>query len=292
MIRTLLTGLVDYAGLFPPASLSMPDAAGNYAAYRSGPHAYALGRFVVPVARLEEIEAQLSQDPGYPWRISVLASGDVDADIQEIQAFNERQESRARIDAIEFRAQSAEQIETWAKRLSEAFYDEIDGYFEIPVGEDPAPLITAIASAKQRAKIRTGGVTPEAFPSAGEIARFLAACARNDVPFKATAGLHHPMLCLKPLAYSEDAPEGWMHGFLNVFLAAAWLRLGVDPKAIAPLLDEKDSGALSFGATSVSWRVFRLTTADLEQVRAKFAISFGSCSFEEPIADLQSIGIL
>ena len=48
--------VVDYAGLFPPAGLDMRAAVGNYARYAAGPWAWALGRFIVPVSRLEELE--------------------------------------------------------------------------------------------------------------------------------------------------------------------------------------------------------------------------------------------
>ena len=58
-LRTLLAGLIDYAGLFPPASLDMAEAARNYEAYRAGPHSWALGRFIVPSARLNEVDPRL-----------------------------------------------------------------------------------------------------------------------------------------------------------------------------------------------------------------------------------------
>ena len=53
-LRSLLTGLVDYAGLFPPAELAMAQAVEKYASYRKGAHTWMLGRFVLPVPRLEE----------------------------------------------------------------------------------------------------------------------------------------------------------------------------------------------------------------------------------------------
>lgn len=61
--RALLTGLIDYAGLFPPAGLSMAQVVANYASYQRRPDHWALGRLVVPVARLAEFEAALEALP-------------------------------------------------------------------------------------------------------------------------------------------------------------------------------------------------------------------------------------
>jgi len=260
----------------------------NYAAYREGPQSYALGRLVVPVARLEELEAALPRDVEFPWRVSALMGGNVESDFAAIDAFHRLAAGRARVTSVEMRVQTPEQIEAAATKLPE----EIDAYFEIAVAEDPSPLIAAIASAKQRAKIRTGGVTADAFPPAAHIIRFLDLCARANVPFKATAGLHHPLYCHRPLTYAADAPQGWMFGFVNLFLVAAWIRLGLDPKAVAPLLEEQDPAVLSFAPSEVRWRVYRLTGAQAEDIRHRFAASFGSCSFEEPIDDLKSLGWL
>ncbi len=266
----------------------MNVAAENYAAYRTGPHQFALGRFVIPVARLEELEPSLPKDPEYPWPVSALLSGNLETDLAAIAAFNHRQHGTAQIDSVEMRVQSPGQIESSAKLLPEDFLT----YFEIPIAQDPSPLIAAIAECGRRAKIRTGGVAAEAFPQTGEIVRFLDLAARANVAFKATAGLHHPLYSYRPLTYSADAPQAWMFGFLNLFLAASWIRLGMDPKAIAPLLEEQDPAALRLSSGDIAWRVFRLTGAQVEDVRIRFALSFGSCSFEEPIADLEKLGFL
>ncbi len=149
-------------------------------------------------------------------------------------------------------------------------------YFEI----SDLNLIPAIAAAGGRAKIRAGGVTACAFPEARFIAEFLVACARSRVPFKATAGLHHALRCYRPLTYAADAPQGWMFGFLNVFTAAAlaWKGAGVDE--LEPVLMEET--LVDRGLSETDWR----------EVRSEFAISFGSCSFEEPVVDLKSLGLI
>ena len=79
-LTTLLAGLVDYAGLFPPAALDMSDAVREYAGYRRGTHAWMLGRFVLPVGRLGEFEAAaatvLPTEPSQAWPLAVLAGAD------------------------------------------------------------------------------------------------------------------------------------------------------------------------------------------------------------------------
>jgi hypothetical protein len=166
-------------------------------------------------------------------------------------------------------------------------------YFEISVDESLADLISTLAIYGQRAKIRTGGVTEEAFPTVEQIAKFMRVCLAANVPFKATAGLHHPLRCVKPLTYEADAPEGTMNGFLNVFLAASFLRQGYQPKLIHELLKDNRADNFLFDDNGVLWRQEHFSnTVQLENLRTRSAISFGSCSFIEPIEDLQEIGLL
>jgi hypothetical protein len=232
--EALFTGLIDYAGLFPPAALSMSDAVRNYDAYRRGAYAWMLGRFVVPVAKMSEVPAE------FP--LALVAPS-----------------------------------------------------VEVSVGQAPSPVshvyietddIDTLAARGLRAKIRTGGITPDAFPDASFIARFIIRCAEKSVPFKATAGLHHPIRCVKPLTYEPDAQTGTMHGFVNLFMAASLLNHA------ETILGETDARAFEFGDDSASWRGHSVTTETLARVRSEFAISFGSCSFEEPIADLKEFGWL
>jgi hypothetical protein len=253
-LRILLEGLVDYAGLFPPAALSMQDAVRNYARYREDEHSWALGRFVVPAERVREVPRT------FP--LSVLASP---ANIPE------------REPVLEVKATSAEDVEQIARQTAgrTVFVEIAD-----------LALLAPIREHGLRAKMRTGGITPDAFPTAESIAAFLRACSAAGVAFKATAGLHHPLRCVKPLTYEPHAAVGMMHGFVNVFLAAAMLD---DAERI---LVEEDAWAFTFDDDGVRWRDRRVTNDELRTMRRTFGISFGSCSFEEPIADLQALGWL
>ena len=281
--RALLSGLIDYAGLFPPAARSMADAVANYAAYRDGADHWALGRFVVPISRLAEFEAAAAPHlHGAPWRLAVLAQA---SDHDEMLRFNARQAGRAVIDAVETKASTVVEIETM-----ESLAIIGDVFVEIPVTGDPDGLLLAIYALRLRAKIRTGGVTADAAPAPADVVRFLSACVLHGVPFKATAGLHHPLRGEYPLTYAPDAPRGTMHGYLNVFLAALFLRHGMSESDTVALLEERDASAFSL-ADGVRWRAHTLTVAQVADARARFAGSFGSCSFREPLDDLSALAL-
>lgn len=292
-VRALLTEIVDYAGLFPPSQLSMPEAVINYATYRNSNYNWMLGRFVVPVARLDEFlenaEDFISMDPDRNWRLSVLAGEDVYETARRLEDFNAANAPKVVGDTLEIRAGTESKIEN----TSNALPSNVKAYFEVPLDERLADLIAAIAINGQRAKIRTGGVTPEAFPPIKAIIRFMRTCLAANVPFKATAGLHHPLRCFKPLTYEPDAPEGMMNGFLNLFLATAFARYGFKPAFLEEILEDEFEESYDFDETGVTWRREHfLNNSQLVRAREQNIISFGSCSFEEPIADLQEIGLL
>jgi hypothetical protein len=290
-LRALVTGLVDYAGLFPPAALDMPEAVAAYASYLDSDDAWALGRFIVPVARLDELAeaaGALVTQRTAPWRLSALLGENPVGDAAWISAFNTKHTGRFVVDVAEFRASSAEAI----VRATRALDRWIIAYVELPVDQDPLRLLHGVKQARARAKIRTGGVTPEAFPSTAHVARFLTRCVEVGVPFKATAGLHHPLRAEYRLTYAPNAPRGTMFGFLNVFLAAAFALTGIGEATLARLLEERDPAAFRFTDDSAVWRGFPLTLGQLVEARASLGIGFGSCSFREPIDDLHQLGLL
>lgn len=285
-LSALTAGLVDYAGLFPPAALAMPAAVEAYARHAAGDARAMLGRFVLPIGRLDEFAAALDALPtalapraDAPWRLSVLA-GAVDA--TALAAQQARLAPRVAIDTIEAKAESPDQVGALAEALGAAY----TVFVEIPVREDPAPLVAALAAHGLRAKVRTGGVSAEAFPTPAEVLRFLRRCHAAGVPFKATAGLHHPLRGEFALTYAPDAPRGTMHGFLNVFLAAALLRAGATDDVLAALLEERDAAAFTATADGLWWRGTPIPAPALAAARAGFAGSFGSCSFDEPTREL------
>ena len=290
-LHALLSELIDYAGLFPPAALSMEKAVENYVRYIESEYAWMLARFVLPLSRLSEFEEAtekfLSSDESNLLRLSALCGANLKQEIKTIEDFNSRYSQRAIIDTIEIKASNAAEIEEARKQI----HDSLTCFCEIPIAE--TSLISTIASAGFRTKARTGGVKRDMFPSPEDVARFIFACHESNAAFKATAGLHHPLRCVKPLTYEKDAECGVMHGFLNLFLASAFIYCEkLDQREAVDLLLEENISSFTFKDDAIAWRSHRISADQLKDTRENFAFSFGSCSFEEPVEELKQLEIL
>jgi hypothetical protein len=257
-LRALLDRLIDYAGMFPPASLPANAAVANYERYRAGNHAWMLRWLVVGAADLGHVRRELD---------GVLA---VLSDADEPRA--------AAIETKRIPLASA------ASGWGEDKLRERPVYCEVSIQQ-----LEDVQRAGCFAKLRTGGVKPEAIPSLQEVAAFIVACAERRLPFKATAGLHHPIRSVHPLTYEAGAPRAMMHGFLNVFMAAAFAWHG--EHGIEPVLAETDAKAFRFDGRA-HWRDRSLDAEQIRDARQRFAHSFGSCSFDEPVHDLEALGLL
>ncbi len=284
--RALMTGLIDYAGLFPPASLNMEQALRNYDSYTSGEHAWMLGRFIVPAARLGEFEtAYANMGSVGTWRLSAIASAD---DAERVRAFNAKYASGGpRIDAIEVKVSTAAEIRT----ARQSYGPSMALFFEAPLADIP-DLLPAMATSEAYAKVRAGGISAADIPSTAAIFDFLQSAIGTRVPFKATAGLHHPLRSERPLTHERGAPSVVMHGFVNVFVAAVVLYNRINDDDAVSILNETDAAAFTFDNDELRWRD-RVTLAGERIAEARhLALSFGSCSFGEPVADLQGLGWL
>lgn len=287
-IRALMTGLVDYAGLFPPASLDMMAAVRRYREYLSSADRWALGKFVVPAARLNEFSAAFHEECGGKcepaWSLSVLLSGDAAVDDAAIAKLSP---SATSVDAVELKASSADQ----AQRMLRGVKLGVPVYVEFAPAEswNMLPVLKRLGA---RAKIRTGGVTADAFPAMEAIAEFLLACANATVPFKATAGLHHAVRGRHNLTYEPGCATATMHGFVNVFLAAVLARRGEEDAALVDTLNVTDPSAFAFGKSAVRWLGFDAGAEEIESTRREFAVSYGSCSFTEPMEEAKALGWL
>jgi hypothetical protein len=298
--RLLLDRVIDYAGLFPPAALAMPDAVADYAASLAGPQSWMLGRFVVPAARLAElVEVVGLLEPvndGRAWSLSVLVA-DAPGDVPTVTSMAATCEAAGmRIESLEVKAGTAGAVGTLARELP----DGMETWFEIAPGPALGSTLRAIAAVDGGAKMRMGGTTPAAFPPATDVARFLLACAREGVRFKATAGLHHALPGRFRVTYADDSARAAMHGFLNVLLAAVLardlcLRRHPEPEAeaaVAALLEEPNPGAFMWKDDGIRWRAHWLSADAIAGTRARFARSFGSCSFDEPVDDLTTLALI
>ncbi len=301
----LFTHAIDYAGLFPPAGLAMQPMVRNFREYALGPFRHWLGRLMIPWDRLDEFRAKrlalAAPDQGdSPWRIGCLLP-EFQADSQAhwmrahdaVSEFN-RGQSRAQdphtvIDSLEFPCKRADSLATACSTIGR----ELSVFVEIGWDQPPDAMVSAVVQAGWQAKIRTGGVTPEAIPPPARVAQFLRLANSRHVAFKATAGLHHPLTARRPLTYEAGSPQGSMFGFVNLLLATA---LATDSQApmdsIIDLLQEQDATAIRWHADGVDWQGHELDWAELEQTRRSRFVSFGSCSFVEPVEDLAALGWL
>lgn len=278
----LLAGLIDYAGLFPPAALAMDQATSQYTNYRaSNQHGY-LARFILPYSRIAEWQTSLGSQPSQPWTISLLATDP--AQLAEIPALNQRYQGWFVIDTAEIKAESLEQIAA----IHAARPEQTMVFVEIPHDHDPSHLIAALRSTGLRAKLRTGGIIAEAFPEPEQIVRFLHTCISNGVAYKATAGLHHPLRGQYRLTYATDSAEGWMYGYLNLILASALLQENAAHHDVLAALLEHDPTTIKLTEQKMSWRNWQFEHDDVLAVRHNGLIAFGSCSFEEPINEFAS----
>jgi hypothetical protein len=306
-LRALLAGIVDYAGLFPPAKLPLDQAIRNFARYRTEPESWMLGRFICPATRLAELapfDRELFQS-GTPFVFSALGRGGANvadiadglrADLEAIDAFRTRHGERVVVDVLEVRLPAAVLQEASLRR---GFFNSANDllrrgsaplalYYE--AGFAPgwrAALGELIRSLDGGFKLRCGGLEAAAFPTAEQVAFALTACLSAGRPFKATAGLHHPLRRFDPQLQTH------MHGFLNVFgagvLASA---LGLTEEQVRPILEDEDPGHFRFTDTAFSWREWTAPVAAIERARRERIVSFGSCSFDEPLEDLHTFGLL
>lgn len=275
-LDAFLSGLIDYAGLYPPAGLDMKAAVTNYLEYKSGKHAHLLGRFIVDWNRLPELhEAAGESVADLP--LSVIApSVGIWKNIAQAHG------GKFRIEVVEIKPDGLNEISCEAP-----ISPEIVTYFEVPIAAVTSEDLESIRAAGARVKLRTGGVSSAAFPSFDETQTALKAIASRGLAFKATAGLHHPIRGCHPFTYEPESLKGMMYGFLNLFLAATNIYFGGTEEQTEQILKEENPQAFHLTADMIGWRSLQWNTEHLRTVRKEFAVSFGSCSFMEPIQDLE-----
>ncbi|MDZ8187543.1 MAG: hypothetical protein RMX96_22170 [Nostoc sp. ChiSLP02] len=292
LIKTLFSSIVDYAGLFPPAKLTMEEAIANYARYQNTYHHWMLGNFVLPVSRINEFEQLLLKLPiegskTKHWRLSLIISQEVESAIAKIQALNDNH--RIAIASLEFPPLSLREIDKVFPDLPA----DIEAFFEVPYNEDLKAYLTLLQRPGISAKIRTGGLSAESFPTISQLYGFIFACAEAQVAFKATAGLHHPLPGSYPLTYEPDSSNAMMHGFVNVAVLAAlvyWQKVTAQEALV--ILKESTIESFQISADSIVWKDRQLNIWELQKARQSFFRCFGSCSFQEPIESLQNLKLL
>lgn len=324
--KAFMSRLIDYAGLFPPAELSMAEAFQNYIRYREEPQSWMLSRFICPASRLNELHEhrELIHQIKTPIEFSVLTRsgrdkdqflGGLNQDLNLISDFKMIYTENVLCNVFEMRLPplfvnktSLYNIHSFLDEIVELIEargsGQITPFYEYPFGEDWKfqidQVIEAISLHSQALskkqfeiclpagfKLRCGGVEPSMFPSAEQVAFVVHHCKNNKVPLKATAGLHHP---IRHYNWEEGVT---MHGFINVFAAGTFThQLDLDEFQIREIVEEEQAENFVFSRNFLSWKNYSVDTDQINQLRSKYLISFGSCSFDEPSADLQALSLL
>jgi hypothetical protein len=326
-LRALLSGAIDYAGLFPPASLSFEAAIEQFRRYRSGPNAWMLGSFIVPAAGLSELAATYTVEDGFLMIVVPSAETvdgffkNLDTALSAIRQFPDPSATRR----LELRwpvELMREPDESKLRTVAEAADDQIEAfgvpllmYFELPPRDMPKSQTAAEAREarirqiwtsvhalkafrqdresprlkfiKPHFKLRCGGTKAADIPSSEEVASVICACREFEISWKATAGLHHP---LRHRDLMLGVP---VHGFLNLFFAGIIAQFYTLSEAeIQAILEVTDPKEFHFTDRSLGWRDYSVHAERIWDARQKSLYSFGSCSFEEPCEDLTGLGLL
>ncbi|HYZ17280.1 MAG TPA: hypothetical protein VE591_12800 [Candidatus Acidoferrum sp.] len=301
--RALFERLIDDASLFPPAALPMRRALRAHARHSESAYGWIGGRFVAPASQLDALARD--RDPAQRLELSVIldaaASGAKgDAVLADLERIGRAQLDGATVASLELKLPGSgldeERLRRAIAQISERWpSDPIALWVEPPYhGGWPSPAersLATIAALRAEAphltvgaKLRCGGLQPEAVPALDDLAAFLIAARQLDVPWKATAGLHHPV--------RGEHDGRMMHGFLNLVVAAIALHAGaLEPARLGAVLAEEDPLAFVVDPAHLGWREVRVEAEGVASGR-RWCVSYGSCSFDEPVNDLRELGIL
>jgi hypothetical protein len=299
-LRALLDQAIDYAGMFPPCGLALEPALRNQASYVRLPEAWMLNGFVLPIEQFDAARQLLSEfDPHRPLRVAALGPKTTKADAfldgvgkaeTAIRSFSRSDVDLVSVSHLEMFL--PDDVDSASLKEARTIVGELPVFWEAPPerAKQSIALIARHNSDEDTAtfgyKLRTGGVTADAFPTSAQIARALVTAAMYQLPIKFTAGLHHP------IRQFRDEVKTKMHGFLNV-LGAAVLAAQHQWEAdqAVTMLEDEDPRSFSFTDDFFAWRDWKIDTERL-QYRRKFVRSFGSCSFDEPRDDLRALRFL
>lgn len=281
-----LTGLIDDAAIFPPGNLALPDAVAEHATHRASEYAGLVGGFVVSDVKLPDLISILDgglavDDAPDPLTVNVVVTGGAGA-IEPAVRWATRT-PLLRLGALECALRDEDDLAHNARRACAALdaieeeLADVTVYVEPPrvLGEPSHGWLAAVDELALRElplKFRTGGVTADSFPTPAELAMSIAAALDRELPFKCTAGLHHPLP-------QVDPETGFAHhGFLNVLAAT---RVCLERGDTIAALEETDAKILLDG----------LDPDVLQRTRSWFT-AFGSCSILEPHDDLVELGLI
>lgn len=304
-VKTLLNGLFDYAGLFPPASLPLEDAIKEYMAHRGHPDAWMLGPFVVPVGLLDNFASLLAPfELDSPIAVDILLSAgrneerflpDLSSELAICARFRDTYEHIIAVEAFEFKfpSQAFHSVNEVVAQFSASGFDHQALYGEMIRDASfssnlPIYFMTlAQTSGQIMGKIRCGGMAETDFPTTAQLAEYIYTATKLAYPFKATAGLHHP------IRFYNAQQSVRMHGFINVLFASTLARVhALLPDEIERILEDENPNSFVFSPAGIQWQQLKATNTQFIEQRRLLTRSIGSCSFDEPRADLTELGWL
>ncbi len=308
-LQALLANSIDYAGVFPPAELSLQDAVHECSRFQSQADSWMLGSFICPAAKIEQF---YSLSESFPSRqsVSIVARATSNAEnaledlqrlVKAVEQFQESHGDFVKVVALELKppfdvldgspdAHPAVFLEAVMELLHPStLADQV--FYELQLSRQSVDTMSLFAATNSGLplglKLRTGGLEPAAFPTVDEVASFIAACRDASVFWKATAGLH------QPLRHYDSEIGAWHHGFLNMFAAAVFAQIyNLTEHEIRKVLESEKGSEFRFGPEYLCWNDFKATKEQIESARLQSLVSFGSCSFDEPREGLQALGLL
>lgn len=290
----LFEGIIDYAGLFPPAKLKLPDAFNSFLALQKGEFSWMVNRFVCPANQLADLASLLQdQKPDAEFFVSVIGDwaddfaeweSKLEINAQQMDSFFRQTDGLAEIAGLEIRIPS--------NKTPSALHDlkafqHIDVYAEVPLNDQMAENLAAVAETDWiKAKGRTGSIHADQIPSPAALTEFLIQALDLELPFKLTAGLH------EPLYHFDDGVGANLFGFLNIMAAcSAHLQQTLTPAEFENILTQTTSNDAAIQTGGWSWGDYRFSAAEVESMRDCFE-GFGSCSVDEPVEGLKRINML
>ncbi|MEZ0067382.1 hypothetical protein ABIA32_003395 [Streptacidiphilus sp. MAP12-20] len=281
-VPLLFAGLCDDAALFPPGNAPVVDAVPAHRAHLRAWYAPLVGPFLLGADRVAEVGAAAEEvsAQGLLDVVLVVRSGPaaLAAAIAEVAKW-----PGLHLVGVELGPDAEGSPAEAAARGCAALDRElpgqhVSGAVELRRGPGLELTLDVVAASPYRAKYRTGGLEPQAFPDADELAAFVTGCAAREVAFKCTAGLHHAV------RHTDPATGFTHHGFLNILLATHFAVQGADAVAVAEVLADHGSEGLAAVAADL--------TPDQAAAARRAFTAYGTCSILEPLEDLTVLGLL
>lgn len=319
--KAFMQEIIDYAGLFPPANLSLDTSIQKYSQYRKSDDSWMLSRYIIPSARLKELNPYKDNllTEGDSFAFSVLGKqtetvseykGHLQNVVTSLKQFHADHGSHVTTDVLEIKLPRevvfandedllSEIYETTARHFAgvKEFPSDIyfEGIFDKNWEKEIGLILKSLSNYNNSPatevnvgfKLRCGGVEASMIPSVEQVAFTLNRVRQQNLAIKCTAGLHHP------IRHYDHSVKAKMHGFFNVF-GGAMLGYAHDfsDEQMTEVIKEEDPEHYKFTDSGFCWNELEVSTDEIKELREVAVISFGSCSFDEPREDLQKLGLL